>query len=156
MEVIMDNVRQYILALKEAGKFTIKDIASMSGVPIETVRNILSGKTSKNAGFATISKIIISMGGDLNEAVGYEKKKETEVNSIVSLKETSEMRIEDITKACETRIEDIIKACETRIEDIKKFCELRIADVQRCCDIRVEDMRRNFDERLKEQLALAK
>ena len=145
MEVIMENVRLYILALKEAGKFTIKDIATMSGVPIETVRNILSGKTAKNAGFATISKIIISLGGDLNEAVGYEKKKEAEANSIVSIKETYEMRLADITNAC-----------EVRIEDIKNFCELRIADVQKCCDIRVEDLRRFYNERLAEQLASVK
>lgn len=47
MEVVMDNVRQYILALKEAGNFSNNDIANLSGVPIETIRNILSGKTAK-------------------------------------------------------------------------------------------------------------
>lgn len=141
MEVIMENVRQYILLLKDSGKFSTKDIAEVSGMPIETVRNILSGKTSKNAGFATISKIIISLGGDLNEAVGYEKKKEAEVNSIVSLKETYEMRIADISKSY-----------EIRIEDIKSFCDLRVADVQRCCDLRVADIRQSYDERMKEQL----
>lgn len=145
MEVIMEHVRQYIISLKDAGKFTTKDIASMSGVPIETVRNVLSGKTSKNAGFATISKIIISLGGDLNEAVGYEKKKETEINSMSSLKETYDVRIAELTNFY-----------EIRISDITNFCELRIADVQRCCDIRVEDLRRSYDERLKEQLALVK
>ena len=141
MEVIMEHVRQYILALKEAGKFSTKEIANVSGVPIETVRNILSGKTGKNAGFATISRLIISLGGDLNESVGYERKKEAEVNSIVSLKETYEMRIEDITNHY-----------ETRIADIKAFCELRITDVHKCCDARIEDLRRNYDERLKEQI----
>lgn len=145
MEVIMENVRQYILALKEAGKFSIKEIASLSGMPMETVRNVLSGKSGKNAGFATISKMIISLGGDLNEAVGYEKKKEAEINSMSSLKETYDVRIAELTNFY-----------EIRISDITNFCELRIADVQRCCDIRVEDLRRNYDERLKEQLALTK
>ena len=146
MEVIMENVRQYMLALKEAGRFSIKEIATLSGMPMETVRNILSGKTSKNAGFATISKIIISLGGDLNEAVGYEKKKETEINSMSSLKETYDQRIAELTNFY-----------EIRISDITNFCELRIADVHKCCDTRVEDLRRSYDERLKEQaLALAK
>ena len=126
MEVVMDNVRQYILKLKEIGKFSSKDIADMSGVPLETVKNILTGKTSKNAGFATIAKIIISLDGDLNEAVGYEKHKEIEVNSIVSIKESY----------------------ETRIADIMKFCELRISDAHDCCDKRIADMRQTCDKLL--------
>ena len=137
MEVIMENVRQYILTLKESGKFSTKDIANVSDMPIETVRNILSGKTSKNAGFATISKIIISLGGDLNDAVGYEKKKEAEVNSIVSLKETYEMRIADITKSY-----------ELRLEDMKKVGDLRVADVLKCCDIWGSSIRRLYEEQL--------
>ena len=143
MEIIIDNVRQYILALKEAGSFSTNDISNLSGVPIETVKNILSGKTSKNAGFGTIAKIIISLGGDLNELVGYEKKKEIEVNSTVSLKETYEMRISDI-----------ISSYETRIEDIKALCDLRVSDVQKCCEIRISDMRKNYEERLEEQKQL--
>jgi transcriptional regulator with XRE-family HTH domain len=143
MEILMDNVRQYILALKEAGSFSTNDIANLSGVPLETVKNILSGKTSKNAGFGTIAKLVISLGGDLNELIGYEKKKEIEVNSTVSLKETYEMRISDITSSY-----------ETRIEDIKALCELRVSDVQKCCEIRISDMRKNYEERLEEQKQL--
>jgi transcriptional regulator with XRE-family HTH domain len=143
MEILMDNVRQYILALKEAGSFSTNDIANLSGVPLETVKNILSGKTSKNAGFGTIAKLVISLGGDLNELIGYEKKKEIEVNSTVSLKETYEMRISDITNSY-----------ETRIEDIKALCELRVSDVQKCCEIRISDMRKNYEERLEEQKQL--
>lgn len=126
MEVVMENVRQYILAHKEAGKFSSKDISDMSGVPLETVRNILSGKTSKNAGFATIARIIISLDGDLNEAVGYEKHKEIEVNSIVSIKESY----------------------EKRIEEMKSFYDLRVADVHNCCDKRIADMRQTCDKLL--------
>ena len=140
MEIVIENARQYILALKEAGNFTLEDIANISGTPISTVRNICSGKTHKNAGFSTIAKLVISMGGDLNELIGYEQKKEIEINSTVSLKETYEMRIADL-----------IKAYETRIEDLKALCEMRIADIQKCCETRVADMRRNFEERLAEQ-----
>lgn len=143
MEIVIENAREYILALKEAGGFTYEDMANMSGVPVTTVRNICSGKTAKNAGFGTIAKLVISLGGDLNELVGYEKKKEIEINSTVSMKETYEMRIADL-----------IKAYETRIEDIKTLCEMRIADVQQCCETRIADYRRNFEERLDEQKAL--
>jgi predicted transcriptional regulator len=129
MEISTEKAKEYILALKDVGNFTFEDIANQSGIPLQTVRNILSGKTP-DARFGTIAKIVTSLGGDLNELVGYEKKKEIEVNSMVSLKETYEMRIADI-----------INSYETRIEDIKNICELRIADIQKCCETRIKDMK---------------
>ena len=143
MEIVLEKAREYILALKEAGNFTFEDMANMSGIPLQTVRNFCGGKTEKNPGFSTIVKLVISMGGDLNELIGYEKKKEIEVNSTVSLKETYEMRISDI-----------IKSYETRIEDTKAFCEMRIADILKCCETRIADMKNNYEERLKEQMEL--
>ena len=136
MEIVLDKAREYILALKEAGNFTFEDMANVSGIPLSTVRNICSGKTP-DARFGTVAKLEIAMGGDLNELIGYEKKKEIEVNSTVSLKETYEMRIADI-----------IKSYETRIEDIKKLCDERISDVRKCCESRLADMRQNYKERL--------
>ena len=142
MEIVFDKAKDYILALKEAGSFTSEDIANISGIPLSTVRNICTGKTP-DARFGTIAKLVISLGGDLNELIGYEKKKEIEVNSTVSLKETYEMRIADL-----------IKSYEARIEDMKAFCELRISDVQKCCETRISDMRHSFEERLTEQKQL--
>lgn len=139
MEIAVEKAREYILALKDAGSFTFEDIANVSGIPLQTVRNICSGKTP-DARFGTIAKIVISLGGDLNALVGYEKKKEIEINSTVSLKETYEMRIADI-----------IKSYEERIEDIKALCEIRVADIQKCCEIRIADMKQFYEERLSEQ-----
>lgn len=136
MEIVLDKAREYLLALKEAGNFTFEDMANVSGIPLSTVRNICSGKTP-DARFGTVAKLVLSMGGDLNELVGYEKKKEIEVNTTVSLKETYEMRIADI-----------IKSYETRIEDIKALCEARIEDVKKCCEVRIADMKQNYEERL--------
>ena len=138
MEIAVDKAREYILALKNVGNFTFEDIANQSGIPLQTVRNILSGKTP-DARFGTIAKLVISLGGDLNELVGYEKKKEIEVNSTVSLKETYEMRIADL-----------IKSYEARIEDIKASCEVRVDDVLKCCDLRVADIKQSYDSRLQE------
>lgn len=142
MEISVDKAKDYILALKDAGSFTFEDIANQSGIPLQTVRNILSGKTP-DARFGTVAKIVLSLGGDLNELVGYEKKKEIEVNSTVSLKETYEMRIADL-----------IKSYEERIEDLKSICELRISDIQKCCEIRISDMKQNYEERLNDQKQL--
>jgi len=138
MEIILDKAKDYILALKEAGNFTSEDMANISGIPIQTIRNICSGK--HEAKFATVAKLVISLGGDLNELIGYDKKKEIEVNSTVSLKETYEMRIADI-----------IKSYELRIEDMKTFCEMRVADTQKYCEARIADAKRSFEERLADQ-----
>ena len=83
MEIGNDKVREYLNALKDAGHFSYEDVANLSGIPVQTVRNIYTGKTP-DPRFATVAKIIISLGGDLNEIIGYEKKKEIEVNSTVS------------------------------------------------------------------------
>jgi transcriptional regulator with XRE-family HTH domain len=129
MEIGNDKVREYITALKNSGDFTYEDIANLSGIPQQTVRNIYTGKTP-DPRFATVAKIIISLGGDLNEIIGYEKKKEIEVNSTVSLKETYEMRIADL-----------IKSYEERIEDVKAFCELRLADTRKCYEERIAELK---------------
>ena len=143
MDVIMENVRQYILALVKAGDFTQKELADASTVPLETVRHVLSGRTGKNAGFATIAKMIVALGGDLNAAIGYEKTKEIEANSTLSIKETYEARIEELTKSY-----------EIRMADLKSYCDLRVSDMQKCCETRVADIRRDCEERLKEQKQL--
>lgn len=118
MQIAVEKIKDYILALKQAGNFSFEDMANLSGIPLSTIRNICSGKTP-DARFGTLAKLIISLGGDLNELVGYEKKKEIEVNSTVSLKETYEMRISDLINSYEQRIADIKDLCETRVNDLK-------------------------------------
>ena len=137
MEIGYDKIREYIAALMS--NFTYEDAANLSGIPVQTIRNIVTGKTP-DPRFGTIAKLIISLGGDLNEIIGYEKKKEIEVNSTVSLKETYEMRIADL-----------IKSYEERIEDVKALCELRVADVRKSSELRLADMKKAYEERLAEQ-----
>ena len=144
MEIGYDKVREYIVALMKAGNFTYEDAANLSGTPVQTVRNIATGKTP-DPKFATVAKIIISLGGDLNEIIGYEKKKEIEVNSTVSLKETYEMRIADL-----------IKSYEERIEDVKAFSDLRVADLKKLYEERMADMKLLYEERLAELRAAQK
>lgn len=134
MEIVLEKVRNYLVALKDAGDFTFEDIANLSGIPLQTIKNIYSNKTP-DARFGTVAKIVISLGGDLNELIGYEKRKEIELNSTVSLKETYEMRIADL-----------VKSYEERINDIKELCEMRIADIQKCCEIRIADLKKIYEK----------
>lgn len=143
MESFVDRAREYANALMKAGGFTHEEASVMTGTPAATIKNFLSGKTSKNPGFDVVTSLIVGLGGDLNELVGYEKKKEIEINSTVSMKETYEMRISDL-----------INSYEQRIEDIKALCETRIADVQKCCEIRIADLKLNYEERISEQKAM--
>ena len=129
MEIGYDRVREYIVALMKAGDFSYEDAANISGTPVQTLRNIVTGKTP-DPRFGTLAKIIVSLGGDLNEIIGYEKKKEIEVNSTVSLKETYELRIADITKAYEDRIADVKAFCDQRVADVEKYYELRLNDMR--------------------------
>lgn len=129
MEIGYDRVREYIVALMKAGDFSYEDAANISGTPVQTLRNIVTGKTP-DPRFGTLAKIIMSLGGDLNEIVGYEKKKEIEVNSTVSLKETYELRIADLIKSYEDRIADVKAFCDQRVADVEKYYELRLRDVR--------------------------
>lgn len=138
MEIGYDRIREYLNALMKTGDFSYEDAANLSGIPTQTVRNIVTGKTP-DPRFGTVAKIIISLGGDLNEIVGYEKKKEIEVNSTVFMKETYEMRIADL-----------VKSYETRIADLRAFADIRVADVQKACEVRLADMRQFYEERLAE------
>lgn len=127
MEIGNDKVREYIARLLKVGNFAYEDAANLSGMPAQTIRNIVTGKTP-DPRFATVAKIILSLGGDLNEIIGAEKKKEIEVNSMVSLKETYEMRIADLIKSYEERIEDVKALCEKRIADIRMIYKEIIAE----------------------------
>ena len=144
MEIGYDRVREYIVALIKAGDFTHEYVANISGIPVQTVRNIVTGKTP-DPRFGTMAKLIVSLGGDLNEIIGYEKKKEIEVNSTISMKETYEMRIADL-----------IKSYEGRIADVKSFCDQRVADVQKYYELRLSDMRDFYEDRLEEMRAVRK
>ena len=108
---------------------------------IEIAKNFLSGKTSKNPGFDHITNWILALGGDMNELVGYEKKKDIETNTVITLKESFEIRMDDLVQACEKRIAQVEASCEKRIEDIHKSCDIRIADLRQSCEERIKDLK---------------
>lgn len=87
-------VKEYLTTLKNAGSYSWSDIANLSGIPEATVRKVFSGETA-DPRFETIAKIVIAMGGDMNDAIDNKKKKEIEISSTISLKESYELRLED-------------------------------------------------------------
>ena len=146
MQSFIDKARTYMKALMKAGGFTSEDVATMTDSSVSTIKNFLSGKTSKNPGFDHITNWILALGGDMNELVGYEKKKDIETNSVITLKESYEIRMDDLTLACEKRIAQIEASCEKRIEDIHKSCDIRIADLRQSCEERIKDLKEMFQK----------
>ena len=90
-------VKEYLNTLKKAGNYSWADIANLSGIPEATVRKVFSGETA-DPRFETIAKLVIAMGGDMNDAMDNKKKKEIEISSTITLKESCEMRLEDQTE----------------------------------------------------------
>ena len=95
MEILFKKASEYVSALMKQGNYTFETAEKVSKVPASTIKKICSGETEYPR-FDTLARLIISLGGDLNELIGYDKKKEIEINSTISLKETYDMRIESL------------------------------------------------------------
>ena len=141
MDVLLEKTRDYILALKKAGNYTYESMSQVSLIPVSTLRNICAGKNLKNAGYLTIIKLILSMGGNPNDAVGFDKKQEIDTSATLALKESYEHQISENAKFNEIRIEDIKALCEVRIADVRKDCEIRIADIKQLCKEQLAEQR---------------
>lgn len=87
-------VKDYLWKLKEAGDYSWADLANITGHPESTIRKIFSGETA-DPRFDTIAKLVIGMGGNLDDAISNTKKKEIEVSSTISLKESCDQRLAD-------------------------------------------------------------
>ena len=141
MDVLLEKTRDYILALKKAGNFTYESMAQVSLVPVSTIRNICAGKNLKNAGYLSMMKLILSMGGNPNDAVGFDQKQEIDTNTTLALKESYENQIVEINKYHEVRYSDLKAITEVRISDMTKSCDLRIEDMKQSCEKRIQDLK---------------
>lgn len=60
---------KYLKELKERTKLTSAEIATLSNIPLATISRVFNGSTD-NPTFETISKIVIAMGGSIDEMIG--------------------------------------------------------------------------------------
>lgn len=60
---------KYLKELKERTKLTSAEIATLSNIPMATISRVFNGSTD-NPTFETISKIVIAMGGSIDEMIG--------------------------------------------------------------------------------------
>ena len=91
-------VKDYLITLKKKGNFSWSDLSTLSGLPDTTIRKIFSGETA-DPRFETVMKLVVAMGGSMDELVNGKKEEEIEANAIIALKEVYEARITDIKES---------------------------------------------------------
>lgn len=85
-------VKDYLNTLKIKGNFTYSDISKLSGISEPTIRKIFSGETA-DPRFETLVKLVMSMGGSMDDIAGGKKEGEIENNAVMVLKDTYETKI---------------------------------------------------------------
>lgn len=127
-------ILNYLNTLKTQGNFTFEAISNLSGVPESTVKNIFTGKT-EDPRFETVSAIVLSMGGSLDEMFNPEKSKdEIKETSVIAIKEIYEYQIAAMKETNETHINNIRSHYEQHHEDLKENYEKRLADKRELID----------------------
>ncbi len=91
-------VKKYLIDLKNKGNFSWSDLSEMSGIPDATIRKIFSGETA-DPRFDTVAKLVVAMGGSMDEIIEGKKETEIEMNAILAIKEVYEARIKDLKEA---------------------------------------------------------
>lgn len=107
-------VKNYLSALKAKADITCAEWSKLSDVPEGTIRKIISGETP-DPRFETIVKLVLSVGGSMDDIAGCKKESDIENNAVIVLKEAYESRIESMRER--------IDAMRERIDDIKKYAE---------------------------------
>ena len=114
-------VKDYLNTLKNKGNFKFAELSKMSGVPEATIRRIFSGDTP-DARFDTVARIIVAMGGSMDDAFSTKKEKDIEANVVTELKSGFEIRIEDLRE----RLDDM-RERETKAGRIIKALAITVA-----------------------------
>lgn len=102
---MVKKTSEYISTLLKAGNFNFDQAEKVSGIPAPTIRKIVSGETD-DPRFSTLVKLVVALGGDLNELVGFNKQKEIEINTAMTLKESYDMRAQTQTEYIESLKKD--------------------------------------------------
>lgn len=111
---ILERAKDCIIAVKKAKGYTNRDLANISNISEDTIKNFLSGKTLKNTGFIVVISLATSLGIDLNEMIGYTPPQKAEISVV--------------TTANENYVAEIISLCDKRVEDIKTMYDKMLAD----------------------------
>lgn len=124
---ILERAKDCIIAVKKAKGYTNRDLANISNISEDTIKNFLSGKTLKNTGFIVVISLATSLGIDLNEMIGYTPPQKAEISVV--------------TTANENYVAEIIKAYESRIDDIKNMYDRMLVEKDAMWQARYDDLK---------------
>ena len=68
--MLSQKICEYLRWLKESGDFTQQQLSDLTGVPMGTIPKYFSGMDDESASFETVRKLVIVMGGSLDELAG--------------------------------------------------------------------------------------
>ena len=131
MQTFVPMAREYMKKLMKIGGYTVADVAEMTETSVDTVKNFLYRKNSKNPGFDPIICWILALGGDLYEMIGRERVAEIESKSITALKESFDRQLEETKRQHETRITDIKEMADQRVADIRADADKRVQEAEK-------------------------
>ena len=121
MQTFVPQAREYMKKLMKLGRYSVADVAEMTESSVDTVKNFVYGRTSKNPGFDTIINWILALDGDLYEMIGRERKEEIEAKSITAIKDSYEKQLSDTKEQYEIRIAELKELSDKRVADIIRF-----------------------------------
>lgn len=124
---LVENARMVILAEKKAKGYTNRDLAVISGLSEDSIKNLLAEKPPKNPSVITTITLATSLLLDLNYVFGYTPPQKADTN-VVTIKE--DCYVEEITKLCDKRVEDVKAMCELRLADKDAMYERIIAELK--------------------------
>ena len=124
---ILERAKDCIIAVKKAKGYTNREVAHISNLSEDTIKNFLSGKTLKNTGFIVVISLATSLGIDLNEMIGYTPPQKAETGIV--------------TTANENYVAEIVNIFERRIEDIKNMYDRMLAEKETMWQARYDDLK---------------
>lgn len=68
--MLSQKICEYLRWLKESGDFTQQQLSDKTGIPMGTIPKYFTNMDDESAGFETVRKLVIVMGGSLDELAG--------------------------------------------------------------------------------------
>ena len=123
MQTFVPQARTYIKLKMKMHGYTAVRVAEKTNTSIDTFKNFISGRTSKNPGFDAIINWILAVDGDIYECIGIEPPYKAEPQNIAEIKELYEVRIADMKEQCDKRVADMKEMADKRVADLIRFCD---------------------------------
>lgn len=144
-------IARYLNDLKKARNMSWSEIANLSSVPQQTVRNIFSGET-QNPSFMAVASIVTAMGGSLDEMMEIPRELPPP-SDLEVMPNNYEARLERTKRSYEDRIVQFSGQYERQIQLLTESNERRVSELNQSFERRIAELNQSFELRTKESIA---